>query len=453
MASKVTLPLLGQTMEEGTVTKWFKKEGDKVAKDETLLEVMTDKANMEVESPESGTLLKIVVKEDETVPVKALIAILGEPGEDISGILAEAEAAGGAAPAAPAEAPAAAAAPAAPEAASVPAGRLLASPRARKVADEKGFDINLLAGEGSGPGGRIIEKDVLAAIEAAPAATPLARKMAAEAGVDLAGVSGTGPGGKIRSEDVVSPAGAAAAAPAAAPALAPRVPLGKVIPFSGLRKAVADNLSKSAATVVPVTLTTSVDMTEAMKLRAQVKPVYEKRYGVKLGYTDIIVKAAAKAVEDYPIMNSSLIGAEIRVHDSVDISVAIAVEGGLLAPPVHDTNLKPLWAISGEIRDMAGRAREGKLKPSEMTGGTFTVTSLGNWGVEQFTPVINPPQVAILGVCAIKPQPVVVDGQVQVRSMMNLCLTFDHRVVDGAPAAEFLAHLKEMLENPYLMLA
>lgn len=457
MATKVTLPLLGQTMEEGTIIKWFKKEGDRVEKEEPLLEVMTDKANMEVESPESGVLLKIVAQEDETVPVKGLIAILGEPGEDISALLAEAGAAGEA-PAAPAEAPAEekkVAEPSAPAAAAAaPAGgRVAASPRARRLAEEHGIDLAQLA-PGSGPGGRIIEKDVLRAIESgvaaappAPAATPLAAKVAEEKGVDLAAVSGSGPGGKIRREDVE-----AAAAPAAVP-LAPRVPLGGVIPFAGLRKAVADNLEKSARAVIPVTLTMGVDMTEATRMREQLKPVYEKKHGVKLSFTDIVIKAVARAIEDYPIMNSSLEGDQIRIHDGVHVCVAVAVPDGLLAPVVRDANLKPLWAISAEVRDLAERGRSGRLGPSELSGGTFTVTNLGAYGVEHFNAIINPPQCAILAVCAIQKKPVVVEGdRIEVRPMMNLCLTFDHRIVDGAPAAEFLAHLKNLLENPYLFL-
>ncbi len=457
MATKVTLPLLGQTMEEGTIIKWFKKEGERVEKEEPLLEVMTDKANMEVESPESGVLLKIVAQEDETVPVKGLIAILGEPGEDISALLAEAGAAGEA-PAAPAEAPAEekkVAEPSAPAAAAAaPAGgRVAASPRARRLAEEHGIDLAQLA-PGSGPEGRIIEKDVLRAIEsgaaaapATPAATPLAAKVAEEKGVDLAAVRASGPGGKIRREDVE-----AAAAPAAVP-LAPRVPLGGAIPFAGLRKAVADNLEKSARAVIPVTLTMGVDMTEATRMREQLKLVYEKKHGVKLSFTDIVIKVVARAIEDYPIMNSSLEGDQIRIHDGVHVCVAVAVPDGLLAPVVRDANLKPLWAISAEVRDMAERGRSGRLGPSELSGGTFTVTNLGAYGVEHFNAIINPPQCAILAVCAIQKKPVVVEGdRIEVRPMMNLCLTFDHRIVDGAPAAEFLAHVKNLLENPYLFL-
>ena len=448
MAEKVTLPLLGQTMEEGTIIKWFKQEGETVEKEEPLLEVMTDKANMEVESPAAGTLLKIVAQPDQTVPVKGLIAIIGTPGESIEALLSEGGAAEPPAPAAQEPAPAAPVALETPKPAAAEGGRIIASPRARKLAEDAGLDLSLLAGAGSGPGGRIIEKDVQRAIaeQKAAAATPLARKVAAEAGVDLASVAGSGPGGKIQRADVD-----AATAPQAA--LAPRVSLGRVIPFSGLRKAVADNLEKSARSVIAVTLTLPVDMSETFRLREQVRPLYQDRYGVKLGYTDIIVKAAARAIEDFPILNSSLVENEIRIHDSINVAVAVALPDGLMAPVVSDTNLKPLWSISAEIRDLAERAKTGKIGGADLAGGTFTVTNLGSYGIEQFNAIINPPQAAILAVCAIKEQPVVVNHEVVVRPMMNLCLTFDHRIIDGAPAAAYLARLKELLEQPYLILA
>jgi pyruvate dehydrogenase E2 component (dihydrolipoamide acetyltransferase) len=457
MAEKVTLPLLGQTMEEGTIIKWFKKEGETVEKEEPLLEVMTDKANMEVESPAAGTLLKIVAQPDQTVPVKGLIAIIGSPGENIDALLSEGGAAEPPAPAAKEPAAGGSAAPAAvetPKPAAAEGGRIIASPRARKLAEDAGLDLGALAGAGSGPGGRIIEKDVQRAIEEqkAVAATPLARKVAAEAGVDLASVAGSGPGGKIQRADVE--AATAPQAPTAPQAsLAPRVSLGRVIPFSGLRKAVADNLEKSARSVIAVTLTLPVDMSETFRLREQVRPLYQDRYGVKLGYTDIIVKAAARAIEDFPILNSSLVGNEIRIHDSINVAVAVALPDGLMAPVVSDTNLKPLWSISAEIRDLAERAKAGKIGGADLAGGTFTVTNLGSYGIEQFNAIINPPQAAILAVCAIKEQPVVVNHEVVVRPVMNLCLTFDHRIIDGAPAAAYLARLKELLEQPYLILA
>lgn len=452
MATKVVLPLLGQTMEEGTINKWFKQEGEAVEKGEPLLEVMTDKVNMEVESPASGVLRKIVAPEQAVVPVKELIAIIGEPDEKIDDLLA-----GGEAPAAPqaAEVPAPEPAQAAP---SVPApappaeaGRVIASPRARKVAGEHGLDIALLAGMGSGPGGRIVEKDVmnfLAKAEAPRKVTPLAEKVAADLGVDLTAVAGSGPGGKITREDVMRATPVTPSAP-----LVQRPGLGAEIPLTGIRKAVAQAMSQSASTAPQVTLVSEVDMSEISRLRDMLNKDIEPKYGIKLSFTDIIVKAVALAIEDHPIINSSLEADRIVIHDDVHVCVAIAVEGGLLAPVVKNTRSKPLHVISAEIKQLAEKARTGRLSTDEMSGGTITVTNLGSYGVDLFTPIINPPQSAIMGVGRIAKRPVVVGDQVQVRPMMNLCLVFDHRVVDGAPAAQYLARVKELLENPYLMLA
>jgi len=449
MATRVILPLLGQTMEEGTINKWFKQEGEAVEKGEPLLEVMTDKVNMEVESPASGILRKIVAPEQAVVPVKELIAVIGTADEAIDDLLGPSAAE---APAAvTAEAQKVEAAPAAAQeattAAQVTAGRVFASPRAKRVAQEHGLDIRLLAGMGTGPNGRIVEKDVLnflAKAEAPPKVTPLAEKVATDLGVDLGAITGTGPGGKIVREDVLR------AKPTPVPVEMPS--LGGVIPLTGIRKAVAEAMARSKATAPHVTLVSEVDMTDCARLRDQANRVMEERYGVRLSYTDIIMKAAARAIEDYPIVNSRLEGDHIVVHDDVHIGVAVAIEGGLVAPVIKSFRAKPLHVISAELRELAEKARAGRLAPADMQGGTFTITNLGTYGVDVFNPIINPPQSAILGICRIVKRPVVVDDQVQVRPMMNLCLSFDHRVVDGAPAAQYLARVKEMLENPYMMM-
>ncbi len=449
MALKFLLPLLGQTMEEGTINKWFKKEGDPVEKGEPLLEVMTDKVNMEVEAPISGVLRKIIAPEQSVVPVKDPIAIIGEADENIDDLLAEIAAA----PTETASSVAEAAAPVEkveePQAApAVEEGRILASPRARKVARDKGLDISLLAGLGTGPGGRIVEKDVLNFLEKAeakPKITPLAGKVAADLGVDIAGVSGTGPSGRITREDVER------AAPSAP--VAPTPSLGRVIPFTGIRKAVAEAMARSAFTQPQLTHVMEVDMSECVNFREQLNKDLEKRSGIKLTFTDIIIKASARAIEDFPIVNSSLEPDRIVIHDDVHIAVAVAIDFGLVTPVIRSVRGKTLSTISKELKDLAERARSGKLSPSEMQGGTFTVTNLGAYGVDVFNPIINPPQSAILGVCRIAKRPVVVDDKIEIRPMMNLCLTYDHRVIDGAPAAEFLSRIKDLLENPYLILA
>jgi pyruvate dehydrogenase E2 component (dihydrolipoamide acetyltransferase) len=439
MATKMLMPLLGQTMEEGTIIKWFKSEGDRIKAGEPLLEVMTDKVNMEVEAPESGVLRKILAQPDDVIPVKDPICVIGSADEPIDDLLAAkpepAETAEAAAPEPdrPFEVPVAPAIAA--------ALRVFASPSARRVAGEHGVDVGALAGRGTGPGGRIVEKDVLDYLAAAPKATPLAAKIAAELGVDTAGVTGTGIGGKVVGEDVRM----AAASPGQAAGI------GQIIPFKGMRKAVAQNVALSAQTAVHVTLVAEVDMTECVKLRKSMLPDVESRFGVRISYTDIIVKAVCRAIQDKPIVNSSLEGEQIVVHDRICIGIATAVEGGLVVPVVKDAQAKSIPQISKEIKELVARTRSGQFAAEDFKGGTFTITNLGTYGVDSFTPVITPGQSAILGVCRIVEKPAVVSGAVAVRSMMNLCLSFDHRVMDGAPAAEFLARLREILELPGLM--
>lgn len=449
MAIKMLMPLLGQTMEEGTIIKWFKNEGDQVKAGEPLLEVMTDKVNMEVEAPESGVLRKILAQPDDIVPVKDPICVIGAADEPIDDLLAaetpaEAEAAPAAAPKAPPVAAAAAAPAAAPEAAAPAEGRVFASPAAKRIAREQGIDIEALAGHGTGPNGRVVEKDVLDYVAAMPKATPLAGKVAADMGVGLEAVAGTGVAGKITREDVER----AAVAPVAA---VPTVSIGQTIPFAGLRKAIAQNVSASYQSAVHVTLVTEVDMTECVRLRSQILPEVEKTYGVRVSFTDIIAKAAARAILDKPIVNSSLVDDKIVVHNEVNIGIATALEGGLVVPVVKNVAGKSIPQISKEIKDLVARARSGQPAGDDFRGGTFTITNLGAYGIDSFDPIITPGQSAILGVCRIAEKPAVVNGQIVARSLMNLCLTFDHRVMDGAPAAEYLARLREILEAPYLI--
>ena len=448
MATKMAMPLLGQTMEEGTIIKWFKNEGDSVKEGEPLLEVMTDKVNMEVEAPESGVLRKILAQLDDTVPVQEPICILGTADESIGDLLEqevpkkkEVASAVRVEPPAEREAPAPAAAPAAPPQAAQ--GRVLSSPAARRVAREHGIDIAALAGRGTGPNRRIVEKDVLDYVTSQPKVTPLAAKIAADLGVDAARLEGTGIGGKVTSEDVAR----AAQAPAAPPA-----PIGATIPFTGLRKAVAKNVAASYQSAVHVTLVTEVDMTQCVHLRDQILPDIERTHGVRISFTDIIVKAAARAILDKPIVNSSLAEDKIIIHDRVNIGIATAVEGGLVVPVIKDVPSKSLPQIARESKELVGRARSGTASGEDFRGGTFTVTNLGIYGIDSFMPVITPSQSAILAVCAIAEKPAVVDGQIKIRSMMNLCLTFDHRVMDGVPAAEYLARLREILQGPSLLL-
>jgi len=483
MAKTLELPALGNSMEEGTITQWFKAEGEAVAKGEALYEVMTDKVNMEVESPEAGVLRKILAAVDATVPVNDPVAILGTADEDISALL------GGSAPVPTAEAgqigkEAEVTSPtmeddvaeARVNSVGSPSiggegGRIFASPRARRYADEYKVDIAQFAGRGTGVDGRIVEADVVAFYEeqqaqekaaekAAPRVSPLAQRVASEHGVSVESVQGTGHGGKVTQEDVkrsVAPQPAASSPlPTGEGGVQRREGAGgqTVVTLRGMRKMVADAVARSAQTAPHVTLTLPVDMTEATRFRQQVLPAIEKSHGVRVSFTDIIAKAAARALQDHPYLNSTLVKDEITLHQSVHLGIAVSLGAdGLIVPVVKDAQAKSLGEFSRALKDLAARAKSGSLASDEVTGGTFSLTNLGTFGVTQFNPIIVPPQTAILGVCAIADTVVAVAGQSQVRPLMNLCLSFDHRVVDGAPAAAFLAQLKETLEQPYLMFA
>jgi pyruvate dehydrogenase E2 component (dihydrolipoamide acetyltransferase) len=488
MAKTLELPALGNSMEEGTITQWFKAEGEAVAKGEALYEVMTDKVNMEVESPEAGVLRKILAAVDATVPVNDPVAILGTADEDISALL------GGSAPAPTAEAGQIGkeAEVTSPTMEDVPTpatfnggrasngsgeGRVFASPRARRYADEYGVDIAGLAGRGTGVDGRVVEADVVAFYEeqqaqrkAAPRVSPLAQRVASEHGVSVETVQGTGHGGKVMQEDVrrsvappapttVDGGGAGKEKKGQAPSRPTPPELGaggqSVVTLRGMRKMVADAVARSAQAAPHVTLTLPVDMSEATRFRAQVLPAIEKSHGVRVSFTDIIAKAAARALLDHPYLNSTLVKDEITLHhQAVHLGVAVSLGAdGLIVPVVQDAGAKSLGEFSRALKELAAKAKSGQLATDEVTGGTFSLTNLGTFGVTQFNPIIVPPQTAILGVCAIADTIVAVNGQPSVRPMMNLCLSFDHRVVDGAPAAAFLAQLKETLEQPYRMFA
>ncbi|MGC8833614.1 MAG: dihydrolipoamide acetyltransferase family protein [Armatimonadota bacterium] len=449
MAELIRMPIMGETMKEGTITRWLKKEGDKVEKDEPVLEVMTDKVNMEVEAPKSGTILKILHPVDAIVPVQAPLFIIGEPNEDISQLLAtagiqqppEAKETPAAPTPSPTEIP-----PTAPAEQTAFAEEVKASPRARKVASELGVDLSLLAGSGTGPEGRIIERDVRAfATQQKVRISSLAQRLAKERGIRPEEIIGTGPGGKVTREDVLRAAQSVPEAPSM-PAEVQRIPL------SGLRKMVADNVARSFRTAPHVNLTMEVEMTEAVKLREQILEDLERRYNVRLSYTDMIVKAAALALRDHPHLNCSVENDALILHPEINVGVAVAVTDGLVVPVLRSADRKPLHEISLELKQLAAKAREGRLSPQDLSGGTFTVTNLGPYGVDAFTPIINPPQCAILGVGRIAEKVVLREGKAETIPVMNLCLSFDHRAVDGAPAAEFLRDVKGYLERPYRLL-
>ena len=447
MAKVIVMPKLGLTMTEGTVSKWLKKEGDAVKEGEPLFEVETDKLTNTIEASASGTLLKIAVAEGGTAKCLDPVAVIGEAGEDVSALIGAAPAAGAAAPA-PAAPASAAAAPAAP--ARAPGERVLASPAAKKLAKELGIDIALVPG--TGPKGRITEEDVknYKPAEAAPAApaapeepkvkaSPLAAKVAADIGLDLKDVPAHG---RVLAADIL------AAVQKGGSSAADSGPREETVPMNGMRKAIARNMLNSHMTSPTVTFNLGIDMSELKKLREQLKSE-----DIKVSYTDILVKVVAKALTEFPLLNCSVEDDKIIYKHYVNMGVAVALENGLVVPNVRDADKKSLTEISAEVKELASLAREGKLPMDALTGGTFTITNLGMYGIESFSPIINQPEVAILGVNTMEDKVVVVDGEICVRPIMNLSLTADHRVIDGSVAAQFLQRVKKLMEKPALLLA
>ncbi|MBS0659133.1 MAG: 2-oxo acid dehydrogenase subunit E2 [Verrucomicrobia bacterium] len=420
----ITMPKLSDTMTEGTLVKWKKKVGDAVQSGEVLAEVETDKATMEMESFEDGILTEIFIQEGEKVAIGQVIARVG----DGSGAPAKAAPAKSA-PAAEAAAPAAPA-PAAP---SAPAGgRVHASPLAKKVAKARGIDLSTVTG--SGPGGRIVQKDVLAANPgtAAPAAAP------APAAPKAAPAPLTAP--------VAAPT--PKATPAAAPAQGDRR-----VPLSGMRRAIAERLLASKTQIPHFYLHIEVDAAPLMRLRAEMNRALESE-GTKFSVNDLILKATIAAIARHPKVNASFDGDAVIEYEKINLSVAVAVEEGLVTPVIRDARHRSLTDISATVKDLATRARSKKLKPEEYQGGTFTVSNLGGYGIDQFDAIINPPQSVILSVGRVMKKPVVNErDEIVVGERLNLGVSCDHRVVDGAIGAEFLATLKRLLENPAAMLA
>ncbi len=444
MAKEIVMPKLGLTMTEGTVSKWLKKVGDEVKEGEPLFEVETDKLTNTIEASASGVLRHIFVEEGTTVPLFGKLAIVAAADEDISALMGEAAPA---AAAAVPEAAAAAPAPAAPVRA--PGERIVAAPAAKKLAKELGIDLALVPG--TGPNGRITLDDVknYKPAPAAPAAeeepkkkaSPLAAAVAKDLGIDLEKVEAKD---RVLAEDILRFL-ENTREKAEAPEEAAREEL---VPMNGMRKAIAKNMLNSHMTSPTVTANLSVDMSAMKAYREQLKS-----QDIKVSYTDLLVKFVAKALMEYPLLNCSVEDNKIRYKHYVNMGVAVALDNGLVVPNVADADKKSLTEISAEVKELAKLAREGGLPMEKLRGGTFTITNLGMYGIESFTPIINQPEVAILGVTTMEDRAVVRDGAVVIRPMMTLSLTFDHRVVDGSVAAEFLQRVKTLMENPALMLA
>lgn len=452
MAQEVLMPKLGLTMTEGTIEEWKYKEGDSVKKGDILFSVATDKLTNDVEAEADGVLLKILLPEGETAPCKAVIAYIGEAGEVIAegGVSAEstaAQAPASSAAAVPAKTPAVTRDPGAP---------VLASPAAKKLAKEKGVDLALVAG--TGPKGRITLEDVEAYLTAPKAdesaaevkTSPLAAKLAEELGVDVSKIQTDG---RVMKADVLTAAGVCTAAPAAeaAPAISAGDNDETPVKVNPLRRSIAANMANSWHTSPRVTYTFAVDVTAMKALRAKLKDSL-KEQGIKLTYNHILMKVVAKALMEFPDVNASFADNMLTRHKHVNMGLAVAKGDGLIVPNVKNADSKSLAEIAKETEALIEATRSGNIDMKDMTGGTFTITSLGPYGVRSFSPIINQPELAILGVCDIVDTPIVCNGEIVIRPMMNLCLTADHRVVDGVMASKFMKRVVELLENLYLLL-
>jgi pyruvate dehydrogenase E2 component (dihydrolipoamide acetyltransferase) len=438
---QVAMPKWGLTMKEGKIVNWLIKEGDPVKKGQDLFEVETEKITNIVEALADGILFQIVVPVGTVVKTGTIVALITEPGEQaerIEGIqVGEA----------PEGEPSASKSSSDPKA-EKPEGKkafVPATPSARRIAKELGIDLTLVTG--SGPGGRVTENDVTRYHEEGPPPpkiTPLALEMAKQAGLDITTLTGTGEGGKITQADVEKALSREETQEEAAPP--------KSIPFTGMRKAVADNMYASLQQTAQLTTFTEVDVTEMVGFRDIIREEYKKD-DIRISYNDIIILAVSRALKRYPIMNSTLVDDEILLHDSVNMGIAVALDDGLIVPVLRDADKKGLLQIAKEARILAKNARKGNLSMDEVTGGTFTISNVSMFQVDGLTPILKPPETGILGIGRVKEKPAVYKGEIAIRSMMFLSLTFDHRVVDGAPANAFLETAARYLEHPNLIMS
>lgn len=455
MAIEFFIPKLGQTVEEVTLVKWLVKDGAKVSQGQEVMEVETDKAVFPVEANGKGYIHFGPYEEGQVLPVLTVVAIIGKEDEKFSitqsapveaanlraesGTEASETAIEQAASTRPAEAD---------------EKKIFASPRARKLAAEKHVDLRQATPTGWG-GERITERDVLNILSQSPKVTPLAQRLAADTGVDLLTISGTGPRGRIVKEDVQKASRLASAVPAtSAESTAPlsTAEVTERIPLGSVRAIIADRMSTSVHTTARVTLMVEVDATELVALRERLKNQVTPEWGFAPSYNDLLMKITAAVIGKFPYMNARLTQDAIELLRPVNMGLAVDTERGLLVPVVREANKKDLRQIGAETRDLVERARKGRSLPDDLSGGTFTITNLGMYSIDAFTPVINLPEAAILGVGRIAPRPVYVGEALLRREMMVLSLAFDHRLVDGAPASRFLQALKSLIEDPAMLL-
>jgi pyruvate dehydrogenase E2 component (dihydrolipoamide acetyltransferase) len=436
MATKVIMPKLSPTMEEGQISRWLKKEGDKVSMGEPLAEIDTDKATMEMQALGNGVLRKIIVNEGQSAPLGQTIAVIGEPDEDISSLLSEAPAQPQVQEQKKADSP-----PPAPDVAQPQPQAKAAAAASTAPTVTRAVDNGRQPQGAASDSGRMI-------------VSPLAARMAAEAGIDLRSLQGSGPGGRIIKRDIE----AAISQPQAAPE-APSYP--RVVettrfqqagasayrdePASQIRQTIAKRLVTSLGPVPHFFLTTDIEMDRAAEMR---KGINALDPDLKISINDIIIKVAAAALIQHPEVNASFQEKFVRYYEQADIGVAVAIEDGLITPVVRAADQKSLSQIAAEVRELAERARSKRLKPEEYTGATFSISNLGMFGIDEFTAVINPPEGAILAVGAMTAKPVVRENEIVIRQMMRVTMSCDHRVIDGATGARFLQTFKKILENP-----
>lgn len=445
MATQVVMPKLSPTMEEGQLSRWLKKEGDKVSMGEPLAEIDTDKATMEMQALANGVLRKILINEGESAPLGQPIAIIGEPDEDISELLKPAveKTPASAKPAEPESA----------ESAEPPAN----TPKAPEPSTEEPAD-KVTASDQTEPATQSSRDDGRQLI------SPIAARMAAEAGVNLKSLQGSGPGGRIVKRDIEAAMTAKPANASAASGLrvmgSPR-PDGKGTvygpsgyrdePLSEMRRTIARRLVTSLGPVPHFFLTSEIDMDRAADMRVAINELYPD---LKLSINDIVIKVAAAALIQHPQVNASFQDKTVRFYEHADIGVAVATDNGLITPVVRSADAKSMLEIASEVRELAERARARKLKPEEYTGATFSISNLGMFGIDEFTAVINPPEGAILAVGAMKPRAVARDNEIVIKQTMRVTMSCDHRVIDGAVGAQFLRTFKQIMENPlYLFLS
>ncbi len=441
MAKELFVPQLGQTVEEITIVNWLVEDGMTVKRGQEVLEVETDKAVFPIEANANGTIHIGPYPKGMVVPVLTVVAIIGTPEDafNISSVHTEQEV-----ELVP-EKPVPIVESGKETIPGTDSYKVFASPRAKKTATEKQISLEGITPTGEN-GARIIEKDVLAALERAPKVTTVAQRMAQEAGLDVHAIPGSGVRGMVTKADITQ-----AVQSKQASHQSEDVDAGKKIPLSGVRKIIAERMAESVHTTARVTLFMDVDATALVAWRQKLKDLYAEAWGFTPGFNEILTMMLATTLRKYPYMNARLTTEAIEIVPEINIGIAVDTERGLLVPVVRNADQKGLQHIGAEIRELAVRARNGRSLPEDLSGGTFTITNLGMFDVDGFTPVINLPEAAILGVGRISPQPVYEGDNLVKRQMMVISLVFDHRLVDGAPAARFMQYLKEIIEMPALL--